>query len=50
MADEKEMRGVESFLKEELRYMDVDGTVIPIADMIDRVLEKDKRKRQYATG
>ena len=50
MTDDKEMRAVESFLKEELRFLDLDGTAIPIADMIDSVLERDKKKRQFTVG
>ena len=50
MTDKNEIRPVESFLKEEMRYLDVDGTAIPISDLIDRVLARDKEKRQFATG
>ena len=50
MIEKDEIRLVESFLKEEMRYLDLDGTAISIADMIDRVLERDKRKRQFASG
>ncbi len=50
MTEKTEIRTVESFLKEEMRYLDVDGTAIPISDMIDRVLARDKEKRRFASG
>jgi len=46
----KEIDTIESFLKEEMRFLDLDGTPIPIADMIDIVLERDKKKRQFSVG
>ena len=50
MTEKKEIQDTESLLKEELRFMDIDGTNIAIKDIIDRVLERDKEKRRYATG
>ena len=50
MTEKDEIRTVKSLLKEEMRYLDVDGTAIPIADMIDAVLARDKEKRQFSTG
>ena len=51
MNEEKsEIQSVESFLEEELRFVDVGGTLVPVKDMIDKVLEHDKGKRHYTTG
>jgi len=50
MTEKEELRDAESLLKEELRFMDIDGTNVAIKDIIDRVLERDKEKRRYATG
>lgn len=50
MDKKKEIEEIESFLKEEMRYLDLDGVPIPIADMIDQVLDRDKKKRQFTVG
>ena len=50
MTEKEEMRDAESLLREELRFMDIDGTKIAVKDIIDRVLEQDKEKRRYAIG
>lgn len=50
MTEKDEIRTVESLLKEEMRYLDVDGTPVPLADVIDRVLARDKEKRRFSTG
>ena len=50
MTEKTEIRTVESLLKGEMRYLDVDGTAIPLSDMIDRVLARDKEKRRFASG
>ena len=50
MNEKEEMRDAESRLRDELRFMDIDGTRVAIKDIIDLVLEQDKEKRRYATG
>ncbi len=50
MKKRDEVRDVESFLREEMRYLDVDGTAIPLANVIDRALARDKEKRRFSTG
>ena len=50
MKEKEEIRDAESLLRDELRFMDIDGTRVAIKDIIDRVLEQDKEKRRYSTG
>ena len=49
MTEKDEIRTVESFLREEMRYLDVDGTAIPLANVINRALARDKEKRRFST-
>jgi hypothetical protein len=50
LSTQSKMKTVEALLREELRFMDIDGTVVNIKSIIDRVLERDKGKRRYAVG
>ena len=50
MTEKGERQFLKSLLKKEMRYLDVDGTAILVEDMIDAIMEQDKKKRQFSTG
>jgi len=48
--EKDEIRSIETFLEEEIRFLDVDGVRVPIKGLIDSILEQDEEKRRYSIG